>query len=992
MSLAALAFAAGAALLQWQPALPSLWWALSLPILGLLAFVKPRAAFLFTFALGFLWAALLAHHRMADWLAPELEGRDLQVVGVVAGLPAVGERSVRFELEVESGDTGVPKKLLLSWYRSPLNEEARALLNANEEAPGLLAGALHPGQRWIFTVRLRRPHGNVNPQGFDYEAWLLERGIGATGYVRNRGGQRKVGERNSFLDWIEKAREAIRDRFLSTLGPTPAAGILAALAVGDQRAISGEEWQLFNRTGVTHLMSISGLHVTLVSGLFAWLVAALWRRVPALALRLPARSAAAAAAIAGALGYTLLAGFGVPAQRTFYMVTVVALALWSGRIASPTRILALALAAVVAFDPWAPLAPGLWLSFGAVLLIFYVASGWHGPESKLAQWGRVQWAITLGLAPAALLLFGQVSVAGPLANAVAIPVVSVVVTPIALVAAVVPLDFLLHTGAWLMEWLLQFLEWCSTLPGALWQQHVPQLWCVLLALAGVQSHQFQRSIDLASYALKNGVQHCVIGGPHPMTCDTSMLYGRGVSFALSEAEGTWMRILQDAIDGELRPVYGQGQRWEKKIDAPVLIPPSKQDMKRYVLPMLGLYPARGCPFTCNFCSVIKIAGREIRIAPPAVDKLLIHERTGRAVEVAQQQRGAGDVVQLFDHQRRLYGLTVAQRHRPGADALGRTHRTAWVGTAIGARGQMRGEDVERAGRVIDARVEHIAEPAAQYAQIVGDDRVAAEQQRVVDVVPAQINHLVGERADVEQVVLNVGDHRRSADVDHLLERDDIWAAAVDDELPRQHDAILLATVVAAAGEPVQDVDGCSGHIPQIGTRRGRRRVLGVKVAGLIAAHLAAEAGAVAYVAQPQHHRDRQRLLGRFQSTGELRALSFHDDLAAPHDHRGDATGGAAGVAVAPAVVRAIAVNLAPVLGRQRDLGAALTRRVGREDEQRRTAEGRIGERRRNGAVRRPHHDAASCIVAGQSRELEAGARYEHVERCGSAGQRGDAAK
>jgi competence protein ComEC len=482
MTLAAVAFAAGAALLQWQPALPSVWWALSLPMLGLLAFLKPKTAFVFMFALGFLWAAALAHLRMADWLAPELEGRDLQVVGVVAGLPAAGERGVRFEFEVEQSEAPLPKKLLLSWYRSPLYEEA----------PALLAGAVHPGERRLFTVRLRRPHGNVNPNGFDYEAWLLERGIGATGYVRNRGEQKLLGVRNSPLDWIERAREAVRDRFLATLGPTPAAGILAALAVGDQRAISNEEWQLFNRTGVTHLMSISGLHVTLVSGLCAWLVAALWRGVPALVLRLPARKAAALAAIAGALGYSLLAGFAVPAQRTFYMVTVVALALWSGRIASPMRILALALAAVVAADPWAPLAPGLWLSFGAVLLIFYVAGGWNGPEPQLgrplrwaAQWGRVQWAITLGLAPAALLLFGQVSVAGPLANALAIPLVSAVVTPLALVAAVFPLEFLLHAASWLVEWLLQFLEWCSALPGALWQQHVPPFWSVILALAGV---------------------------------------------------------------------------------------------------------------------------------------------------------------------------------------------------------------------------------------------------------------------------------------------------------------------------------------------------------------------------------------------------------------------------------------------------------------------------------------------------------------------------
>jgi competence protein ComEC len=353
-----------------------------------------------------------------------------------------------------------------------------------EDQPAILAEPVHPGERWLFTVRLRRPHGNVNPHGFDYEVWLLERGIGATGYVRQRGEQRKVGWRNSFQDRVEQAREAVRERFLQHLGATPAAGILAALAVGDQRAISNEEWRLFSLTGVTHLMSISGLHVTLVSGLFAWLLAALWRRVPALTLRLPARKAAALAAIAAAFGYSLLAGFAVPAQRTFYMVTVVALALWWGRIASPGRVLALALATVVLADPWSPLSPGLWLSFGAVLLIFYAAAGYNAPEPRVSQWVRVQWAITVGLAPAALLLFGQVSVAGPLANAVAIPVVSVIVTPLALAAAVVPVTPLLDLSAWLVEGLLQFLEWCAQLPGALWQQHVPPLWTILLALAG----------------------------------------------------------------------------------------------------------------------------------------------------------------------------------------------------------------------------------------------------------------------------------------------------------------------------------------------------------------------------------------------------------------------------------------------------------------------------------------------------------------------------
>lgn len=134
----------------------------------------------------------------------------------------------------------------------------------------------------------------------------------------------------------------------------------------------------------------------------------------------------------------------------------------------------------------------------------------------------------------------------------------------------------------------------------------------LLALVGVQSHQFQRALDLAAFAREHGVRHCVIGGPHPMTCDTSPLQHHGVSFALAEAEMIWMQILHDAIQGELRPVYGRDQRWAQQIEAPVLTPPSKRDLRRYVVPMMGIYPARGCPFTCNFCSVIKIAGRQIR--------------------------------------------------------------------------------------------------------------------------------------------------------------------------------------------------------------------------------------------------------------------------------------------------------------------------------------------------------------------------------------------
>jgi hypothetical protein len=153
----------------------------------------------------------------------------------------------------------------------------------------------------------------------------------------------------------------------------------------------------------------------------------------------------------------------------------------------------------------------------------------------------------------------------------------------------------------------------------------------LLALVGVQSHQFHRSLDLAAYALANGVEHCVIGGPHPMTCDTTQFHGSGLSFALSEAEAIWPSILRDAIRGHLHPVYGGDRRWQSKIDAPVLVPPTAGDLRRYIFPMMGIYPARGCPFTCNFCSVIKIAGRQIR--SQSIDVTLASLRAAKAAGV-----------------------------------------------------------------------------------------------------------------------------------------------------------------------------------------------------------------------------------------------------------------------------------------------------------------------------------------------------------------------
>ncbi|MBI5909513.1 MAG: DNA internalization-related competence protein ComEC/Rec2, partial [Betaproteobacteria bacterium] len=424
---------------------------------------------------GFFYAAAWAQWRRADRLVPRWEGPDLSVTGVVAGLPQPFERGVRFDFEVEQvepAEARLPRRIALSWYEGSTREEFQDV------------AFIRAGERWRFSVRLRRPHGSANPHGFDYESWLLQRAIGATGYVRPGGTARldDLVPRPAYL--IERAREILRERHWDTLPGYPYAGILIALAIGDQNAIDAKQWQLFARTGVSHLMSISGLHVTMVASLFALLVHWLWRRSSALMLALPARKASALAMFFAAFGYCLIAGFAVPAQRTLYMVGVVALALWANRMSSVSRVLCFALLVVLLLDPWAVLAPGFWLSFGAVAVILYVATGRLRPGHSLVQWGRVQWAITLALAPLLLVWFQQMSLVSPLANAVAIPLVSLVVTPLALVGSVLPFDFILELAHAAMAVQMWLLEWCAALPAAVWQQHAPAAWTVALALGG----------------------------------------------------------------------------------------------------------------------------------------------------------------------------------------------------------------------------------------------------------------------------------------------------------------------------------------------------------------------------------------------------------------------------------------------------------------------------------------------------------------------------
>ena len=476
-------FVLGIWLLQQQATLPGFGWvwlllgflpALLIPGKTRLLRVARMVLFaMFTCGLGFYHASWQAEQRLAIALPDEWQGRDIEVIGVVAELPRNHERGQRFSFDVEKILTPqaiVPRHIYLSTYFS--RQSALPVL--------------HAGERWQLTLRLKQPHGSSNPHGFDFELWALENNIRAVGYIHPKGNNvRLTTLADGFFYRIETWREAVRDKFNATLSYAPYVGVLSALAIGDQSSIPQAQWQIFTRTGVNHLMSISGLHITMLAGLGFALTYWLWRRSVRLTLWLPARKAAALVALLVALAYALLSGFAVPAQRTVYMVAAVAAALWLNRNFSLGQILSIALIGVLIPDPWAVMSPGFWLSFGAVALILYVTAHRVGRTHWLMEYGKVQWAMTIGLVPLLLGLFQQVSLVSPVANAFAIPLVSLVVVPLTLLGAVLPLEAPLWLAHSVMDWTMVLLAWLNGLPQAVWTQHAPPAWSIVVGMLGV---------------------------------------------------------------------------------------------------------------------------------------------------------------------------------------------------------------------------------------------------------------------------------------------------------------------------------------------------------------------------------------------------------------------------------------------------------------------------------------------------------------------------
>jgi competence protein ComEC len=455
------------------------------------------AAALLMFSVCGLRATSFSRHA----LDPRLEGRDVLLTGVVGAMPQISAMGSRFRFEVESATeagrtVAVPPLVELGWWNADSFENP-----GSGSAPELRAG-----ERWSLVARLKAPHGSRNPHGFDYELWAWEQGVQAVGSVRlsrESPAPRRL-EDGFGRHPVERLRQSVRDAVMARLAGAgtasdttdisrrrSAAGVVAALVTGDQRAISQTDWDVFRATGVAHLMSISGLHVTM----FAWLAAAVvgwsWRRSARLCLRCPAQNAAVLGGVLLAAFYAAFSGGGLPSQRTVLMLAIVAALRLSGRRWPWPQVWLLACAAAVAFDPWALLQAGFWLSFVAVGVLFasdpspvstQAGTGWRYLPGRFATLLREQVVVTLALAPLALLLFGQVSLVGLPANLLAVPWTTLVVTPLAL------LGVFFHPFWDLAAWAVSALEWplraLAALPNAALALPAAPIWVAAGAVGG----------------------------------------------------------------------------------------------------------------------------------------------------------------------------------------------------------------------------------------------------------------------------------------------------------------------------------------------------------------------------------------------------------------------------------------------------------------------------------------------------------------------------
>ena len=407
--------------------LPSAPWLIAFAVIttGMMlpARLRPLAAVL----LGYVVTAMTAHLAIGAQLQSRFEGQILEFVGTIDDFPIAAGDALRMVVKPQDRRE-LPHRIRLSWYEPT-------------EVPQI-------GEHWQLTARLRVPRGMANPRGFDYEGWLFRQRIGATGYVVSAA---RITPQPG-VSTVTELRRLFLQRTHALLPDDAARAVLTAVTIGARQDITREQWDQYARTGTSHLMSISGLHIGLAAAGLFLLVRVL---AAPFARGRNIRDAAVVTAAIGATAYTLISGLAVPAQRALLMVLLVSLTFLMRRPRSYARILSLACLGILAADPLAAVTPGFQLSFFAVALLIWSGQQFKAPvlPYRSMAGGRILdsvWHLTVlqvfllfGLMPLTALLFDRITWLAPFVNLLALPIFNLFTTPLSLLAVVLdgPMQF-----------------------------------------------------------------------------------------------------------------------------------------------------------------------------------------------------------------------------------------------------------------------------------------------------------------------------------------------------------------------------------------------------------------------------------------------------------------------------------------------------------------------------------------------------------------------
>jgi competence protein ComEC len=439
----AIAFATGCILILLMPTLPVINW-FWLALLNIFLFLFTPTRYLAITLTAALWTIWQCQNILGNQLGPEHYNKNVTVIGTIASVPEAQSRTVRFDFIPKDNEAlNLPHKLRLSWYR-PYPKELSA------------------GQKWQLNVKLKPPFGMMNPGGFDYEGWLFQHDIGATGYVKKSDNNIKLADPNPWH--LNAFRQTLAHKIKQHLPSSENVGLIQGLLVGIKHNITHEQWQILRQSGTSHLLAISGLHIGLAATIGFYLFSLLWSIRSNHLIWLPAKQVGAIGAISLAFIYAALAGFSIPTQRAFIMVFVFMIALIIRKTIRNSQLLAIAALIILIINPIAVISPGFWLSFFAVTIILFISQ--HRFPTPKFQWARVHVFIAFGLTPLLLLFFSQTSLIAPIANIFAVPFVSLVIVPLLLLTSVLSLLWPMasHIGFSLIDNLFQVLiEGLSTL-------------------------------------------------------------------------------------------------------------------------------------------------------------------------------------------------------------------------------------------------------------------------------------------------------------------------------------------------------------------------------------------------------------------------------------------------------------------------------------------------------------------------------------------------